>query len=210
MAAVNGHVTPPGGAGRRFATLSSLPAARRIPARRDVPAARHQRENAQAAAAAAAAAVAATVPEVTVASPVYPGLSEAASRQTLPEAAPLPILPRAVVSVALSHPQAQAGPPAHALQMQVQPAWPQPQLQPPPAAMLPAVSARQLGFNCPACFTVLIIKDPTTYDGRPAPCPTCGIRILPPQRVPESPFQIVHRAPQAQVLPMENQPRALG
>ena len=58
-------------------------------------------------------------------------------------------------------------------------------LQFPPPAM------RQLGFNCPGCFSVLIIKDPSSYDGKPAPCPTCGSRILPPRCVPESPFSIV-------------------
>lgn len=68
-----------------------------------------------------------------------------------------------------------------------------PSLRPAPA-MLPAAALRQLGFNCPSCYAVLIIKDPSTYDGRPAPCPTCGIHILPPQCVPESPFSIVQRA----------------
>lgn len=77
------------------------------------------------------------------------------------------------------------------------------ELSPPPASapvqlpqvMLPPAESRQMGFNCPSCFTVLIIKDPAAYDGHPAPCPTCGIRILPPQRVPDSPFSVVHRTP---------------
>jgi DNA-directed RNA polymerase subunit RPC12/RpoP len=64
----------------------------------------------------------------------------------------------------------------------------------PPPVMLPSAESRQMGFNCPSCFSVLIIKDPSSYDGRPAPCPSCGIRILPPQRVPDSPFSIVHRS----------------
>lgn len=74
------------------------------------------------------------------------------------------------------------------------PAPPPLPLGPVAPVLLPAATARQLGFNCPACFAVLIIKDPSSYDGRPAPCPTCGIRILPPQCVPVSPFSIVHRA----------------
>jgi hypothetical protein len=64
----------------------------------------------------------------------------------------------------------------------------------PSPVLLPDPAARQLGFNCPSCFAVLIIKDPSTYDGRPAPCPTCGIRILPPQCFPDSPFSIVYRS----------------
>ncbi len=70
-----------------------------------------------------------------------------------------------------------------------------PATEAPGPVMLPDPAARQLGFNCPACFAVLVIKEPATYDGRPAPCPTCGNRILPPQCVPESPFSIVHRVP---------------
>jgi hypothetical protein len=104
---------------RRFAALSTLPEGRRLPPRRDVPLAKHQR------------------PEPVDSTPAAPAESLAV---------PLP----------------------------------------PPAA-------RQLGFNCPACFAVLIIKDPASYDGRPAPCPTCGIRIQPPQCAPDSPFSIVHR-----------------
>ena len=104
---------------RRFAALSTLPAGRRLPAKRDVPLARHLRQ-------------------------------EPSPGESMPPAPP-------------------AGP------------------------VLPPASSRQLGFNCPSCFTVLIIKDPTTYDGRPAPCPTCGIRIQPPQCAPASPFSIVHR-----------------
>lgn len=113
--------------GRRFAALSTLPEALRLPPKRDTPLARHQRP--------------ATIPSPRPA-------SEIAAR-------PVPS---------------------------------------PPSRQLPASSAQQLGFNCPSCFTVLIIKDPATYDGRAAPCPTCGIRILPPQRVPDSPFSIVHRS----------------
>lgn len=116
--------------GRRFAALSTLPAGRRLPPKRDVIPARHQRE----------------------ATPVNPVPK---AELALP---PSPVVPPVAAPV-----------------------------------MLPSATDRQLGFNCPACFAVLIIKDPVTYDGRPAPCPTCGMRILPPQCVPDSPFSIVHR-----------------
>ena len=117
-----GRVTLPDA--RRFAALSTLPEGRRLPPRRDVPLAKHLREE------------------------------QAALEQTISNPA---------------------------------------EILPPVPIPLPPAESRQLGFNCPACFAVLIIKDPTTYDGRPAPCPTCGIRIQPPQCVPESPFSIVHR-----------------
>ena len=121
--------------GRRFAALSTLPEGRRMPTRRDVPLAKHLRQE-----------------------------------QRHP-ASPVPEAPEIL-------------PPASA------------------PVLMPPAESRQLGFNCPACFAVLIIKDPATYDGRPAPCPTCGIRIQPPQRVPESPFSIVHRtAPVSLPLP---------
>lgn len=103
--------------GRRFAALSTLPESRRMPPRRDVPLAKHQRTG----------------------------------------------------TVALT------GSPA------------------PVPALLPPASSRQMGFNCPGCFTVLIIRDPVTYDGCPAPCPTCGMRIQPPRQMPDSPFSIVRR-----------------
>ena len=114
------------GSGRRFAALSTLPEGRRLPARRDVPLAKHLRQE-----------------------------------SNLPDA-PLTDL--------------SASPPPG-----------------PAPLLLPSAECRQLGFNCPACFAVLIIKDPATYNGCPAPCPTCGTRIQPPQCVPESPFSIVHR-----------------
>lgn len=116
---------------RRFAALSSLPEGLRLPPKRDVVAARHQR---------------AAMPSADLALEVP---------MTLP-------------------PQKQT-------------------ILPPAPVMLPAAPERQLGFNCPACFVVLIIRDPASYDGQPAPCPTCGCRILPPRRMPESPFTLVHR-----------------
>ena len=112
--------------GRRFAALSTLPEGLRLPPRRNVPLAKHLRQEAE-----------------------LPALPES---------------PPATDSVPGSVPM-----------------------------LLPAAETRQLGFNCPACFAVLIIKDPATYHGSPAPCPTCGTRIQPPQCVPESPFSIVHR-----------------
>lgn len=41
--------------------------------------------------------------------------------------------------------------------------------------------ARALGFNCPACGVVLTISNPTSYDGRPAPCPQCAVMVVPPR-----------------------------
>ena len=70
--------------------------------------------------------------------------------------------------------------------------------------LLPPPESRQLGFNCPSCFAVLIIKDLVSYDGRPAPCPTCGIRIQPPQCAPESPFSIVYRVTPASLVQPES------
>lgn len=69
-----------------------------------------------------------------------------------------------------------------------------PQKQPlqfrPPAA-LPARQEKQLGFNCPSCMTILIIKQPESYDGQAAPCPHCGVVILPPRIAPSSPFTLL-------------------
>ncbi len=126
-------------AGRRFAALSSLPEGLRLPPKRDVIPARHQR---------------ATLPscELGLEGPMTPPPQPAA-------------------------------------------------LLPPAPVMLPAAQERQLGFNCPACFVVLIIRDPASYDGQPAPCPTCGCRILPPRRMPDSPFTLVHRHPDAPASP---------
>lgn len=121
--------------GRRFAALSSLPEGLRLPPKRDVVPARHQR---------------AALPATDLALEI--------------PAAPLP---------------------------------PPQSLLPPAPVMLPSAQERQLGFNCPACFVVLIIRDPASYDGQPAPCPTCGCRILPPRRMPDSPFTLVQRRPQA-------------
>lgn len=53
------------------------------------------------------------------------------------------------------------------------------------------VNCRQLGFNCPSCFTVLVIKNPESYDGRAAPCPCCSVVIMPPRIAPPSPFTLV-------------------
>ena len=67
---------------------------------------------------------------------------------------------------------------------------------PPPRQAAPSqeerhLPARQLGFNCPSCFTVLIIKDPQNYDGRAAPCPYCSVVIIPPRVAPASPFTLI-------------------
>jgi hypothetical protein len=53
----------------------------------------------------------------------------------------------------------------------------------------PMVAARPVGFNCPACSVVLVVREPHGYDGRPAPCPHCGVFILPPRiATAQSPF----------------------
>jgi hypothetical protein len=66
----------------------------------------------------------------------------------------------------------------------------------PPQALQPVVEVvprelHKMGFNCPSCYTVLIIKDPGAYDGRPAPCPYCAVRIIPPRIAPDSPFTLL-------------------
>lgn len=81
------------------------------------------------------------------------------------------------------------------------PAAPQYPATPPPSMVLPQVLDRQLGFNCPSCFTVLIIRDPAHYDGSPAPCPTCHVRIIPPRCLPDSPFTLVRPARNLPALP---------
>jgi hypothetical protein len=49
---------------------------------------------------------------------------------------------------------------------------------------------RRIGFNCPACLAILVIKQPESYDGTAAPCPNCQSIILPPRVVPSSPFTL--------------------
>lgn len=46
-----------------------------------------------------------------------------------------------------------------------------------------AVPQRPLGFNCPSCGVVLVIREPDKYDGEAAPCPHCAVNILPPRIV---------------------------
>lgn len=74
------------------------------------------------------------------------------------------------------------------------PPAPPPQVPPPAPAPIPAPELRQMGFNCPSCFMILIIREPAAYDGRAAPCPCCGAVIMPPRVAPASPFSIVMRA----------------
>ena len=64
-------------------------------------------------------------------------------------------------------------------------------MAPPAVRSLPLSTYRQLGFNCPSCYTVLVIKDPENYDGRAAPCPYCAVNIMPPRIAPSSPFTLV-------------------
>jgi hypothetical protein len=46
-----------------------------------------------------------------------------------------------------------------------------------------AMVRRPLGFNCPACGVILIIREPDKYGGEAAPCPHCAVQILPPRIV---------------------------
>ncbi len=50
---------------------------------------------------------------------------------------------------------------------------------------------KQLGFNCPSCLAILIIKEPENYDGQAAPCPNCHVVILPPRVAPPTPFSVL-------------------
>ena len=71
--------------------------------------------------------------------------------------------------------------------------------QPAPSMLptaLPAPQDKQIGFNCPSCMTILIIKQPTSYDGQPAPCPYCNVVILPPRIATPSPFKLLAPASQ--------------
>ncbi len=54
---------------------------------------------------------------------------------------------------------------------------------------------RKIGFNCPACLAILVIKKPDHYDWNAAPCPNCQTVILPPRIVPTSPFSVVQCLP---------------
>jgi hypothetical protein len=77
-----------------------------------------------------------------------------------------------------------------------------PPVSSPPLPLAPPMpSGPQLGFNCPSCFTVLFIKEPQQYDGRAAPCPYCGVTILPPRVAPPSPFLLVAPAPAGALTP---------
>lgn len=68
-----------------------------------------------------------------------------------------------------------------------------------------AVPFKQIGFNCPSCLAILIIKQLETYDGQAAPCPSCGVVILPPRiAAPVSPFTLLSpagAAPLSQIKP---------
>ncbi len=63
------------------------------------------------------------------------------------------------------------------------------QAHPNPAKQLSKV--KQIGFNCPSCLAILIIKQPENYDGQAAPCPNCSVVILPPRIAPASPFTLL-------------------
>ena len=72
--------------------------------------------------------------------------------------------------------------------------------QPSPAKQLSRIT--QIGFNCPSCLAILIIKQPEQYDGQAAPCPNCGVSILPPRIAPTSPFVLLSPPQQSSISPM--------
>ncbi len=86
-------------------------------------------------------------------------------------------------------------------------------ISPPPEESVPvpavSVNFRQLGFNCPSCYTVLVIKDPESYDGRAAPCPYCHVAIMPPRIAPPSPFTLLEPPVKSgeAILPIHRQSR---
>lgn len=62
----------------------------------------------------------------------------------------------------------------------------------PSAKPVVGLSTKQIGFNCPSCMAILIIKQPAMYDGGAAPCPGCGVSILPPRiAASSSPFTLL-------------------
>lgn len=86
---------------------------------------------------------------------------------------------------------------------------PSPAPAPQPPVPIPPRDARQLGFNCPSCFMVLIIREPSVYDGRAAPCPSCGAVIMPPRLAPANPFSIVMRSGPAAQAGLPGYPGAI-
>ena len=67
-----------------------------------------------------------------------------------------------------------------------------------PAPLNPPAPLPQMAFNCPACFTVLVITNPSSYDGAPAPCPYCRTTIAPPRIAQASPFTLLTPPPAGQ------------
>jgi hypothetical protein len=63
------------------------------------------------------------------------------------------------------------------------------QAHPNPSRQLSKI--KQIGFNCPSCLAILIIKQPENYDGQAAPCPNCNVVILPPRIAPATPFSLL-------------------
>ena len=75
-----------------------------------------------------------------------------------------------------------------------------------------SLEVKQIGFNCPSCLAILIIKQPENYDGQAAPCPSCGIVILPPRIAPISPFTLLspHSPPPGLPGPRSTAPIPVG
>jgi hypothetical protein len=80
------------------------------------------------------------------------------------------------------------------------------------SASPPAAMEGRLSFNCPSCFVILVVKEPEKYDGRAAPCPYCGVTILPPRVATHSPFTLVTLPRGTSVLTSlgRRYPRAFG
>jgi hypothetical protein len=110
----------------------------------------------------------------------------------LPDGAPLTPQPRPTSGVVLRGSPVEPAPrPEPSLMGQV---GQQPRELPGmPAVKLQKISVpdanRKVGFNCPACLAILVIKQPDNYDWTAAPCPNCQTVILPPRIVPPSPFR---------------------
>lgn len=99
-----------------------------------------------------------------------------------------------------SAPESSSNPPSRVVSPPAEEAVPLPVFPP---------TFRPLGFNCPSCFTVLVIKDPESYDGRAAPCPYCNVAIMPPRIAPPSPFTLLEPPSKSgdAILPVQRRSR---
>jgi hypothetical protein len=84
--------------------------------------------------------------------------------------------------------------------------------QKPQKIAAPVDPNRKIGFNCPSCLVILVIKQPDSYDWAAAPCPNCQAVIMPPRVVPPSPFSVARQpvgAPQQPVSPTKRAAKML-